>query len=395
MLGRPTPPQPGPIDLLDAHEFEIPRSREHAVDDFPAYLRQEFDRYIAYYTTRLKPYFQDGQPYAPGGGNVTLPILGAKSVLESIEHLTTGLLDTVQYYYEGRLLQAMEAFRGALNGVNFRSLVGTTTYQPGFRFYRTRVRGDRSFTRHDLFHNPYENRGRVATSRYSIPGLPALYLGDSTYVCWEEYGRERIENLFFSAFTNEQPVSFIKIQRLNDFAQDLRWFHSLMAREQMRELLTIASYLILFPLYLACSIRTRHRADTFKPEYIIPQLLLQYVTTEKEVAGIMFPSTRVDYSKLHRVPAYNFVFPVKQVQPRGYCRELASMFSLTEPTSTELESLLNFVDERGPKLQGLQQFMADPRTLALTEGTPRPYGTTTFGFLEFAMISRPTCQLIV
>lgn len=387
------PPSPGPADLLDAHEFEIPRSREHAVDDFPTYLRQEFDRYLVYYTTRLKPYFEDGRPYPPSGGNVTLPIIG-QQVSEAIKRLSDGLLDTIQCYYEGKLLQAMETFRGTLNGISFRSLAGTTTYNPGFIFYRTRVRSDRPFTRQDLFHNPFENRGRVATSRYSVPGLPALYLGNSTYVCWEEYGRERIENLFFSRFQNEQPVSFIKIQRLSDFIQEIRWQRFPGEHHAMHELLSISSYLILFPLYLACSIRTRHRADTFKPEYIIPQLLLQYVTTEKNVAGIMFPSTRVNYSGLHRVQAYNFVFPVKHVQSRGHCRELARMFSLTEPTSTEQEALLNYTDERAVKWQGINLLVQDERTITLTESEPRPYGNTAFGFLQFALHSRPLCHLV-
>ena len=38
----------------------------------------------------------------------------------------------------------------------------------------------------------------VSTNRYSVPGFPALYLGDTTYVCWEEFNKFRIRDLWFS-----------------------------------------------------------------------------------------------------------------------------------------------------------------------------------------------------
>ncbi|WP_052675768.1 hypothetical protein [Paenibacillus sp. IHBB 10380] len=52
-----------------------------------------------------------------------------------------------------------------------------------------RVGSNHSLTRQEMFHIPFELKGRAATQRYSIPGLPSLYLGSSCYICWEELHR--------------------------------------------------------------------------------------------------------------------------------------------------------------------------------------------------------------
>ena len=41
----------------------------------------------------------------------------------------------------------------------------------------------------EMFHIKYELRGKVQTQRCSFPGLPCLYLGCSSYVCWLELNR--------------------------------------------------------------------------------------------------------------------------------------------------------------------------------------------------------------
>ena len=40
-----------------------------------------------------------------------------------------------------------------------------------------------------MFHIKYSLRSKVKTQRFSFPGLPCLYLGASSYVCWLELNR--------------------------------------------------------------------------------------------------------------------------------------------------------------------------------------------------------------
>ncbi len=49
--------------------------------------------------------------------------------------------------------------------------------------------------RKDLFHLPFEKRGEVSKQRYSLPGLPCLYLGGSILTCWIELGEPALHKL--------------------------------------------------------------------------------------------------------------------------------------------------------------------------------------------------------
>ena len=54
--------------------------------------------------------------------------------------------------------------------------------------------------RKDLFHVPFQNRHLISTNRYSIVGIPCLYLAGSTYLCWEEMGRTPLDDVYASRF---------------------------------------------------------------------------------------------------------------------------------------------------------------------------------------------------
>jgi hypothetical protein len=207
--------------ILDPKQFEIPRGQQDSKDDFPIYLEKQLNQYIAYYTDVLIRLIEDesGMPF---GENKELNVsVLEKSLLENITTLTKGINQTIGCHYDGRLMQANQAFREALNHIGFNRLTSVSSIPAECDFYRTRSSSDRRLSREELFHNPFENRGRVATSRYSIPGLPALYLGDSIYVCWEEYRRKKMDDLYFSRFQNKKSVRVVKIQRIEDFLEDI------------------------------------------------------------------------------------------------------------------------------------------------------------------------------
>jgi hypothetical protein len=361
------------INQLAAEQFEIPRSQPaDAGLDFPAYLDLQLDNYITYYQENIRPYVDSVRKHGNAEGTPLERI---------IIRLTTGIKQSVKHYYEGKLLKATQVFHEALDAIGLNRLIEVEIFPEGRTFYRTRYSSERPLTRKELFHNPFENRGIVATNRYSIPGLPALYLGDSTYVCWEEYNRKDFRNLYFSRFCNTAPLKVVKIQRLPDLITQL----SADDVSEQKRMTILARYLSLFPLSIACSIRTRSTTDVFKPEYIVPQLLLQYITDQdgKDAAGIMYPSTKVNYDKIQGVPAYNYVFPVKQIQSNGYCSDLANVFALTNPTSTELESLTHFSNlDPLPMADGLQALgLASGKFIAVADESS-PYANTAFGFLE-------------
>lgn len=107
----------------------------------------------------------------------------------------------------------------------------------------------------EMSHIPFELNHLVSNERFSISGFPSLYLGSSIYVCWEELHRPSFDFASTALFKARQNVKVIDLSE-----QD----HYHFTREIFSDCLT-----------LACSLSVNYPKAPFKPEYIIPQLLMQ------------------------------------------------------------------------------------------------------------------------
>ncbi len=138
-----------------------------------------------------------------------------------------------------------------------------------------------------------------------------------------------------------------------------------------------------FPLVACCSVRVRNNLDTFKPEYIIPQLLLQWIRNNDQIDGIRYKSTHLDknlYKQKGKLS--NLVLPVKENKNTGHCNKLKSMFKMTEVTSWQLYQFAiggmvflessqekKVIDDKLPKLE-------------IVKGRKYPYSYSVIGKLE-------------
>jgi hypothetical protein len=188
-------------------KFEIPISQPTENLYFPSFLAGRLHSYLYFYQEHLKGLIDDKSPYDGSG---------MEYLHSSISELIEGIIKAVNSYYDGDLRNASEVFDTALEKVLFTKNIVVSTVEATTRLYRARFSRGGRMKRQDLFHNPFENRHAVATSRYSIPGLPALYLGDSVYVCWEEFNQPPLRDLYFSQFRLNRDLKVVKIQRLGD-----------------------------------------------------------------------------------------------------------------------------------------------------------------------------------
>ena len=62
------------------------------------------------------------------------------------------------------------------------------------------------FTKDEMFHIPYDKRHLVGNQRYSLSGLPCLYLGGSSYICWEELGRKDFSTTNFCGYSLKEDI---------------------------------------------------------------------------------------------------------------------------------------------------------------------------------------------
>ena len=101
-----------------------------------------------------------------------------------------------------------------------------------------------------------------------------------------------------------------------------------------------SAYLLWYPLIAACSFIRTNKNDPFAAEYIIPQLLMQWVRSEinsKEHEDID-NLTGIRYFSCASVRAsdmgFNYVFPTSGQQKSSdlpYCSVLTRAFCLTKP----------------------------------------------------------------
>ena len=295
-----------------------------------------------------------------------------------------GLLDTIDVYHDGQPAKAFERLSETLiNDLkNFREVLKIREYQVDESFFRMRIiKGNFPLPPIEMFHIPFEKRGYIKTQRYSIPGFPCLYLGRTIYGCWEEMSRPDTNEFQVARLKNLQPINFLDLTHPHDwenlYAKDL--YH----------------YFMTWPLIACCSVKVKDYSLAFKSEYIIPQLLLQWIREQQQLDGIKFDSTHIDFHKSNSKGDFsNLVLPVKENKPAGHCSKLAAMFEITEPISWQMhESAIggqNFSGTFEDSEIGVNKRIQE---LELIKGRAYPYSYSILGKLESYLDGMPTSRI--
>ncbi|HEY2581578.1 MAG TPA: hypothetical protein VGI43_07220 [Mucilaginibacter sp.] len=367
------------IESIDKNELIIPK--DYNSEYFPDFIAEQLDRYVEYYEVN-RPLIFKWVPHLPNDYQW-------KEMLESIKNLSKSIKDAINLYFNGDIFKATELFNNSLDYILFDDINPIYTVPPKTIFYRSRKSEHRSFGKCDMFHVKFEERNKISTNRYSIPGLPALYLGESTYVCWEESDRYRLRDLWFSRIENQEELKVIKIQRFDDLLREIENI-----ADDDKKLSHLCAYLIIYPLIVACTIKVKDEKNNFTPQYIIPQLLLQYIAkfkeADKKIDGIMYLSSQVNYSKIDGVKSYNYVFPVKASLKNGFCEKLSKTFHISEPTSLEIEEIIH-----NPKYPGGANLTdgASTESIELSNGIKSFYFNMSFGRLEQSLAMKQVTEV--
>ena len=240
-------------------------------------------------------------------------------------------------------------------------------------------------TARDMFHIPVDKRHLVETQRFSIPGFPCLYLGSTSLVCWNELGRPPLEH--FVAVRME-VASTLPVRVLNLGLPPSALKRKLEAYPRMVDPTAAwARYVLLWPLIAGCSVPVKHRQASFKPEYILPQLMLQWLTSHSDVVALGYTSNRLTATSCATI-SQNWVFPPlsDEVDSFGHFHDLVDRFRVTEPLPWALRHAVNKRPRLVP-LVGNQSF----ESVALSGNVATPYAQTSFfEFDSFLMAERAT-----
>ncbi len=209
-------------------------------------------------------------------------------------------------------------------------------------FYRVRL--DKKIKdRKDNFHISFNERHLVGAQRYSVPGLPCLYLGSSIYLCWKEMGEPDLNLLYISRYVVDKESNIKLLNFAFDYDLDFS-INDLFSDEPIdndnKENKRSIARIIFYPILLACSYNRKEKDANFHIEYCIPNLIMEWVLKSKCFDGLAFFSTRTKRSRL----SVNFVFPTKYMKTQmqknkgGFCPELTSKFILSDPIAWQILS---------------------------------------------------------
>ncbi|MCR8636609.1 RES domain-containing protein [Paenibacillus radicis (ex Xue et al. 2023)] len=235
-------------------------------------------------------------------------------------------------YYDGFPSEAYNLLKPAIDQLScYFDSFGLFNRSPGLRLYRIRKDKFPLTNKKDLFHIPFEERTLVSTQRYSIPGFPCLYLGSSVYTCLEELRTvNNTQQVYISSFKNDRGMKFIDLGYPPRVATVASY-----KKSDVDSYNALKALYLCWPLVAACSVQVKDDVRPFKPEYIVPQLLLQWVRNSTHFNGIRYFTSRSS-SYDRSVHLYqNYVFPVKENKESGYCDNLVEHFTLTDPISLD------------------------------------------------------------
>lgn len=328
--------------------------------------------------------------YAPYGNKNQKKIniiISYDSVQSDIDINTQVVKEVIKDYMRGDLFASIKKLNQWLESIPSHTL----PYAPirkDYVYYRTRLKGHKVFKEKDLFHVPFSLRGAVSTNRYSLPGYPCLYLGKSIYVCWEEMRRPALSDFATSAFKAQDNI----------FLLDLR------LRKRMYSENNCTTFLKILPFILACSMTVANENDNFKPEYILPQLLLHMIVVRHQkdeeiegednakikLEGIEYTSTAAnnELEFINKDSATTFhladclVLPVKipDDPKEQYCKDLIRKFWLTSPKYYETEYIkdsLAFIKDYIFSLTAKDNKLTPPNY-----SFTRKYDASYFSFME-------------
>ncbi|MCY8328871.1 RES domain-containing protein [Bacillus spizizenii] len=307
------------------------------------------------------------------------------SKITKIESFAQQITKTIELYLDGYVHLAYAEFDKGMKifseEVNIEELLlyNIDSIRIPCKFFRMRTSNTEVFSKDDMFHIPFEKRGIIRTNRFSIPGFPCLYLGSSSLVCWEELGRPDLNTTYTSVFHLEDED--IKILDLSvspkELADNLKKFFEITFR---RKIYKFNAYFMTWILISACLIRVKKQKDIFKPEYIIPQFLLEWVKQPEssEYWGICYLSSKINRQTIENYKLYkNYAIPVRQRKDSGHCSLLGETFQISDPVAWETFQSLKDSPESLPFKNPL---------FPETEGTHHDYHKTELGRLEAFLI---------
>lgn len=236
-------------------------------------------------------------------------------ILKAINHYYNGniplaqqhILNILKKYKNNRYIISILDDSPAIRGITrFISLHDATPENNNIKeneysFFKARV-GNGIYTKDDFLHIPFNKREIISTQRFSLPGVPCMYFGTTSYVCWLELGKPADNEFNVCSYQIPKETRILNLslpQMLINGMSNIEGAHH-----------TVRSFIGIFPLIIATSYHVKDPNRIFKSEYIISQLIMQCLDT-LQIEGVAYISKRVKNDYTNGFCCINLAIPMK------------------------------------------------------------------------------------
>lgn len=258
-----------------------------------------------------------------------------------IEEFSKRIRDAVKNYYKGNISKAHNQVKKlvkkcidnklAVSELN-KSYAFPGTHNTEVQLFRSRLSENvKTFRAVEMLHLPFDKRGLTGNYRFSLPGVPSLYLGNTSYACWVEMGCPP-EHTF-----NVSPVILDGSQKIFNLAVMMRDFEGLNDFEEER----VHCWIRLIMLMIATSYRINEEGRTFKSEYIISQSIM-LACKSLDIDGVAYYSKRVD-DEIFAIAAVNVALFAEFRFYKKYAR-ICEKLKIDDSFNYSMYKQLGFVD---------------------------------------------------
>ena len=365
-------------ELINHSIFRLPLNRTN--EDFPTYLEHFLNKYY-----KLLDNIDDD--YADK----------INEQRDIIRKLNINLIQSAKKYYNGHIPDSYKCFEEGLQLIKpYLKFDDPTTFVEYTEERRNQLRNDTYFkarvsfgkylNKNEMFIRPFEQREDIQTYRFSIPGLPCLYLSNNIYTTWNELNCPDINSIQVSRY------KLIDIKKLH-FGNDISYHKYMIENDTVPEqtnynINELIKYLTYFPLHAMCNIKVQNTNGKFIPEYIFPQFLMQWVSQQR-IDCVEYMSTQIDYTKFDsKIPHmfFNLAIPAQSTSQTGCCEKLRKKLKLSESISWQ-----NLISSY-PKLEFPSRTLQEPHNylkffkrfweIELIKGKKVRYNDSIFGIME-------------
>lgn len=256
----------------------------------------------------------------------------------NIMDLCEQIKNALHTYLNGDMIDAYGAVSKIMSGDSEipMQIIGCNVIKNTWYRMRARKPNERMFTSKEMSYPPFNIRNVIDTHRYSILGYPCLYLTSSILCAWCEMDEPAFDSFAVSSVKFENPSKIYLLNLTLPHEEDKRKDDEL---------------LMILPLIMACSIKVKHVDKPFKPEYIIPQLVMNAIkemteinTTigNKQLSGCIYTSTKKKSTlETDERSWYNIALPAKVAE------DINEQITISAPTCYTYSQLKgNHTEER-------------------------------------------------